>query len=416
MKSEKKSAVVLQLQNTSKFKDILISVRFLCPLSRKDALTRNILSAMIQDRSEKYDTKQKVTEALDDLYGASILSRTLTYGKAHMLEFRCKVLNEKFCTSAHLEKQFELVHQFLFHPLFIQESFQEAKDNLIDAIRRKMDKPSSYASNQALMMIGKDSPLLETCIPELEEIESITLDDIKNAWNTMMNNNHITVQVQGEIDKEVIRHYIHRFLPFQHCNDLCESEYLIHRTDVQEDSQTKAIDQTMLIMMFETGLKASHPDFWKLRCANALFGQLPTSLLFQEVREKRSLCYSISSSVLSFEGCMSISTGVSLERLEETKEVILKQFERMKQGDFSDQDLQTAKAMLKDSILSTADDMNAMLNFEYQNLLLHQERSIDDFIACIDSTQKEDIVSLFQQIKHRVTFVLKQEVSHEEDN
>ena len=88
----------------------------------------------------------------------------------------------------------------------------------------------------------------------------------------------------------------------------------------------------------------------------------------------------------------------------------------MKQGDFSDQDLQTTKAMLKDSILSTADDMNAMLNFEYQNLLLHQERSIEDFIACIDSTQKEDIVSLFQQIKHRVTFVLKQEVSHEEDN
>ncbi len=416
MKPEKKNAVVIQLQNTSKFKDILLSVRFLCPLTRKNALTRNILSAMIQDRSEKYNSKQKVNEALDDLYGASIVARTLTYGKAHMLEFRCKVLNEKFCTSAHLEKQFELVHQFLFHPLLSQESFQEAKDNLMDAIRRKLDKPSSYASNQAFMMIGKDTPFMEACLPQLHEIEEISLEDIKEAWENMMKNNHITVQVQGEIDEDVIHSYIHRFLPFEHCQNLCETEYLIHRNDVQENSETKAIDQTMLVMLFETGIHASHPDFWKLRCANALFGQLPTSLLFQEVREKRSLCYSISSSVLSFEGCMSISTGISLNRLEETKEVILQQFERMKSGDFTDQDLQTAKVMLKDSILSTADDMNAILNFNYQNLLLNQQCSLDDFIACIESTQRQDVIRLFQKIQHRVTFVLKQEVTNETDN
>lgn len=416
MKNEKKNAVVIQLQNTSKFKDILLSVRFLCPLTRKDALTRSILSAMIQDRCEKYDSKQKVSEALDDLYGASLVARTLTYGKAHMFEFRCKVLNEKFCTSAHLEKQFELVHQFLFHPLLIQESFQEAKDNVMDAIRRKLDKPSSYASNQAFLMMGKNTPFMEACLPELHEIEEITLQDIKDAWKNMMQNNHITVQVQGEIDEDVIHHYIHRFLPFEHSNELCDSEYLIHRTDVQENAQTKAIDQTMLVMLFETGVRASDPDFWKLRCANALFGQLPTSLLFQEVREKRSLCYSISSSVLSFEGCMSISTGISLQRLEETKEVILKQFERMKTGDFSEQELQTAKVMLKDSILSTADDMNAILNFKYQNLLLHQNSSLEDFIDCIDSTQKQDVIRLFNNIQHRVTFVLKQEVNDETNN
>ena len=172
----------------------------------------------------------------------------------------------------------------------------------------------------------------------------------------------------------------------------------------------------MLVMLFETGLKASDDDFWKLRCANALFGQLPTSLLFQEVREKRSLCYSVYSSIMSYEGCMSISTGVSYQRLQEAYEVILQQLERMKTGDFTDQDLKTAKIMLKDSVLSTADDMNATLNFEYQNLLLHQRKSLDDTLNDIDNTTKEDVVRLFKNIELKVTYVLMQEVNHEEND
>ena len=406
----------IQLQNTPKFKDIVISVRFLCPLlSAQQAITRSILSAMLQDRSEKYSTKTLVTEALDDLYGASVISKTVTYGQAHMLEFRCKVLNEKFCTSAHLEKQFELVHQFLFHPLFSEESFREAKENLISSIERKIDKPSSFAANQAMLMMGENTPLTNACFPSIDDIQAVTCEDIKKAWCSMMKENHIAVQVQGDIDEDVIRRYIHRFLPFESSAACPETEYLIHRTDVQESSQVKHIDQTILVMMFETNIKASDPDFWKLRCANALFGQLPTSLLFQEVREKRSLCYSIYSSILSFEGCMSISTGVACKHLEEAKEVIMTQFNRMKSADFSDLDLETAKVMLKDSILSTSDDMNSSLNFQYQNLILNQKQTLESCLEVIESTTKEDIMRLFGKIEHRVTFALKQEEHHEEN-
>ena len=405
----------IQLIHTPKFKDIVISVRFLSPLNRKEALSRNLLSVMLQDRCEKYDTKNKVTAALDDLYGASIASRTLTYGNAHMLEFRCKALNEKFCTTAHLEQQFELIHQFLFHPLLNTECFKEAKDNMIDSIKRRMDKPSTYATNQAMSMMGENTPLKDACLPKIEEVQKLTLADIQNAWNNMMQNNHITVQVQGEINEDTIRHYIPRFLPFTGTSKNFECEYLIHQENSCTKTESRHIDQSMLVMVFETGIKASDSDFWKLRCANALFGQLPTSLLFQEVREKRSLCYSIYSSIMSYEGCMSISTGVSYDRLEETYDVIMEQFERMKQGDFTDQDLETAKIMLKDSVLSTADDMNATLNFEYQNLLLNQKRTLDDTLEDIENTTKDDVVRLFNQIHHKVTYTLKQEVCHEEN-
>ena len=112
---------------------------------------------------------------------------------------------------------------------------------------------------------------------------------------------------------------------------------------------------------------------------------------------------------------MSVSTGVSLHQLEETRNVILEQFQRMKQGDFSDADFETAKIMLKDSVLSTADDMNAMLNFQYQNLLLCYDRKLEDCLNDIEMTTREDVIRLFNQMNHKVTYILKQE-EHNEEN
>ena len=59
--------------------------------------------------------------------------------------------------------------------------------------------------------------------------------------------------------------------------------------------------------------------------------------------------------------------------------------------------------------------MNATLNFEYQNLLLNQKRTLNDPLKDIENTTKDDVVRLFNQIQHKVTYTLKQEVSHEED-
>ena len=82
-------------------------------------------------------------------------------------------------------------------------------------------------------------------------------------------------------------------------------------------------------MMYPTHVTLSSPDYWTLRTGSCIFGQLPTSLLFQEVREKRSLCYSIYSSILSYDGVMSVSTGIDSAHLDEVKELVEQQRQRL---------------------------------------------------------------------------------------
>ena len=88
---------------TNKFKDVMISVRFLSELQNRKASARAILAAMLCDRSEKYNTKALMAEKCDQCYGASINAKTLVYGSKQAVEFKITMINEKYAHSSHFE-------------------------------------------------------------------------------------------------------------------------------------------------------------------------------------------------------------------------------------------------------------------------------------------------------------------------
>ena len=169
-------------------------------------------------------------------------------------------------------------------------------------------------------------------------------------------------------------------------------------------------------MMYPTYVALSSPDYWTLRTGSCIFGQLPTSLLFQEVREKRSLCYSIYSSILSYDGVMSVSTGIDSAHLDEVKELVEQQRQRMAEGDFDEEMLNTAKEMLINSILASEDDPLSMINREFQNCLLGQTRSLDKISDEIRSVDREAIRKLFAAMECKAVFALIQKEDAHEEN
>lgn len=138
--------------------------------------------------------------------------------------------------------------------------------------------------------------------------------------------------VEGQVDAATVTSLLKHAFPLEDRELEIKSEYLTEKEQPEEKSETRAIDQTTLVMMYPTHVALSSPDYWTLRTGSCIFGQLPTSLLFQEVREKRSLCYSIYSSILSYDGVMSVSTGIDSAHLDEVKELVEQQRQRMAEG------------------------------------------------------------------------------------
>lgn len=416
-----KKNVQVHYIETGKFKDVILSFRFYNELKAPQAWYRTLLAMMMADRCEKLPTKTEVSRCLDEYYGASVDAKTTAYGKGQVVEFRVKALNEKYVKNSLLEHQFELANWFLCNPLqqgglFDKKIYEEAMVNMKSMIQRRNDNPSGFASSQCARLLGQGQPLGVSSLPTLDELNQVTLEAVSDAYHAMIKNDRIDIFVEGQVNQQQAECYLRRFFPFEDRDTTIDCCYQVQCEMLQVKEETRSIDQSALVIMYPTYITQQESNYWTLRVANSLFGQLPTSLLFQEVREKRSLCYSVYSSILSYDGVLMVTTGIDRCKVDEVKELIELQRQRVAQGDFDDEMCSTAKEMLINSILASQDDPSALINLGYQNVLLDRDESIESMQEKIQQVTREQIMQVFEKIAPKAIFVLKQKEDVHEEN
>lgn len=408
--------VSLQLDKNEKFKDIGISIRFMAPLSKELATLRSLLAIMICDRCEKYPTKKKMSDVQDCLYGTQISAQTVGYGKAQVLEIRTRVIDPRYVKDKNLlESVFEYIHEVLFHPLLNEAAFTEAKAVLKAKLMRLRDDPAQYVIAQGLRLAGKDSPLAVSSLGDLEALEKLTLADVKSIHQKLLHEDRIDMVICGAIDEAQMKELIAKQLPFKARELSPQSHYIFH-TDSKSryETEQRVVNQCNIFMMWQTNIGICDPDYYALRVANAMFGQYPTSLLFSEVREKRSLCYNILASLISFDGAMVVTTGVEAEHIEQAIDVIQKQFQRICEGNFDDELLTVSKTMIVNSLRASKDSMPSVIAQLYQNQVLNQNISIDERIKRIQAVNMDDVKRVFLNCRHCMSFVVCQEDKQDE--
>lgn len=411
------NGVHLQIIETDKFKDFGIGIRFLSELKEESAASRSLLALMLCDRCVKYDTKKKMSDEQDALYGMTLSAQTVGYGKAQVLEIRSRVIDPIYVEQDNLlEGVLNFLQEVIFHPLLNEETFEESKKILRSKMKRMRDDPSQYVITNGLKLGGAGTPLAISALGEIEQLEKTTLQDIQALHMKLLKEDRIDFLVCGRCKKEKIKKSILQYFPFTGR----EAAYKTHYALKKEEShgyveENRDITQSSVFMLWSSGIDICDKDYYPLRVANAMFGQYPTSLLFQEVREKHSLCYSIFSNMISFDGALGVTTGVEKEHIEQAVDLIHAQFQRICDGDYPDSLLEVTKGMMINSLLATKDSMNSLIAHAYQNTILSQELSIDERIELVKQVQKEDVKRAFQACRFQLTFVVSKEDTNEEN-
>ena len=134
----------------------------------------------------------------------------------------------------------------------------------------------------------------------------------------------------------------------------------------------------------------------------------PDSKLFKNVREKNSLCYNVKSNISKIFNLMIITAGIDAKNYKKTVSLIKKELKNMEKGDFSEEEINSAKAIYNSSILSMQDSPYNLIGVykakEYLNL-----DPIEVRIEEIKKVSKEDIVKLSKKIKMDTIFLLEGE-------
>ncbi|WP_168057722.1 M16 family metallopeptidase [Candidatus Manganitrophus noduliformans] len=308
-----------------------------------------------------------------------------------------------------LKKDFDaglaLFADILMNPVFEEEKLQIAKNNAIEMIRRRNDRPSSIASREFNKQIyGADNPYGREATEET--VRSIVRDDLVAFHRKYFVPNNIMIGVTGDFDKkEIIAKIEKAFAGWKKKKiDFPEVPSVVERKDGGVYAIARPITQTQ-IRIGHLGIKQNNPDFFAVSILDDILGGGGlTSRLFSDVRTQRGLAYSVGSVFRpgNFERGVFIAYGETrVDTTHQAISTILDHIRKIRREPVTDEELKRAKESFLNSFIfsfsSPAQIVSRKMSLEYYGLPSDFLERYRDNVAKVT---KEDILRVAKKYLH----------------
>ncbi len=390
--------------SSNKFSDVSVAIRTQLPLERSTITAYNILVYMLKTKTELFKTKQALISNLNEAYGMKLACGLSSYGADLILTTRIQYIRSDWIEEEdYIHKVKEITDQVLFHSVLDEASFEEAKYLYRNKLTRILDDPDGLAIYTCLTTLNTNHEISIPIQGSLNDLDQLTLQDIQNVYSAYLKaDKHIFVC--GCLDEEM-KTYLERM---DSSSKLNSTRSLLPILDYQEEIIEKNISQSSIALLYATSTDILSEDYYKMFVMNSLLGQSPTSLLFEEVREKHSLCYSISSYLIQFDGALIITLGTNKENIEKAIDLINQQIQRIIDLDFDSELLNTAKKDCIDSLIVAQDYPFSQIDQRFMDVLLSRDTDRDKKIKNIQKVSLEDVSAAAKKLKKISSVIVKE--------
>lgn len=382
-----------------KFNEVIMSLRILLPLSKDTSTMANLLAHIFTDRLEKAPSKSAMLKKTDDLYGAKIDARTYTVGKYHVIDLSVLGINASFVDEDLHQAYYDLLIEMLKEPLINANTLKEAKNTLRQRLLRIDESPAHYAIFKSFELAAQDQLFGVNAYGYLDDFEAITVEKMKAFHQDCVTKYPKELYAVGNIASL-------DFVDETTFKKIKESA--VHKTKITQDTmiETYKGNQSEMVLIYESDIHPNHKLYYPYLVMLGVLGQGANSLLFQNIREKHSYCYSIYASQLIFDGLFYIGTSVNQENEDKVLTLIEEQFELIRQKEF---DLDASKNTLINNISGTSENSRQLLEFYSRNNRLDLNDTIDDLIENFKQVTKDEVVLSLDYIKEHFTFIYRGE-------
>jgi len=404
MQSEEKKIKIQWIQD-EKFNDVSLNLRVLIPLRKFDRTVANLLSKMMGDRLINNPSKESMSQRLDMLYGLKLRSSTYVLGKYQVIDLQAYGINEKFVDEDLLYQQVAVLSEMLKEPLLNEALLDEAKKNLRMQHQRLKENHSQQAVLNAMNIAGENQFLSLSSIGDLSDIDKIDLNVIKDFHQRVLNEFPKVLTIVGDVEKIDISDLFSdlSMLDF-------ESPYSASDIEPKRIEEFHSGSQTELILLYDIDLEPNSKDSVAMMLYTAYIGQLPTSVLFQEIREKHSLCYSIYANRYVFDGVFMIHTGIDDKNIDKTIKLIEEELELQKKGI---KNLDGIKKAIISRLEGSKEDLQSLSSRAFTDLLKNTSYDLDVLKEMIMDVSETDILNISQRINNPFIYVYRGEENEE---
>ncbi|SIR50558.1 EF-P 5-aminopentanol modification-associated protein YfmF [Halanaerobium kushneri] len=403
---------------TDKFKTNLIQIYFMLPLeNEKEAAMNALIPSVLERGSKNYNDNQLIKTELENLYGSNMSSNILKRGENQILRFSLEMVNEKFLThkSNLTVDAFNLLNDIIFNPLiekskFKEKYFKQEKEILKQDILSLINDKYSFAVENCLSRMCKNEKYGIYKMGSVSVLDQISNQELFNHYQKIINQAKRSLFLVGNFKSSFVDN-IFANTELKAGADIFDENTEVVYQDKEIDfyEQLLKVNQARLSIGFRTGITRKQPDYYSLLVFNSLIGGSTHSRLFQEIREKRSLAYYVSSSIETTKGLLLINSGINAENHEKVIELVKQEIAAVAAGDFSEEEFMRSKKSIINHLKQDLDSNKSLSAHFLLSLVNNKKESINQTINGVEAVSREDIISVAKKLKMDTIYLLKSE-------
>lgn len=303
-------------------------------------------------------------------------------------------------TNEHFETVLDVISDMVLNPLLVPEEIEREKGVIVEELNLYEDTPYRKAGEIFETLLYKDHPLGYDIGGTKQSVKAFTRDTFTDYISTLYHPKNSVLVVAGGL-KEVknIDKIIESKLGAWADGKKAEFETI---KEVQLEPQSlvkyKKTEQAHFCLGFRT-FSFFDKRKYALTVLSAILGGGMSSRLFMQVRERRGLCYYISTGREFYHdaGNMVTQAGITLDtdKIKEAITVILKEHKKISKGDITPEELTKAKELIKGRmILSVEDSFNVAAFFGTKKLLENSLEGPEDVVSEIENVTADQIAAI----------------------
>ena len=409
----KQAGVTIHFVPTKKFKTTTLVWKMKAPLKEETVTYRALLPNVLQSNTAAYPTSTAFRAHLDQLYGASLFTDVGKKGENHIMSFQMEMVNERFLSKSEplLEQAFKLLHDVLVNPnskgeAFDSDTVSKEKRALKQRLQAVYDDKMRYSSLRLTQEMCMEENYRLEANGILSAVDEITPENLYQYYKKAFEEDELDLYVIGDLEEEKVTQMASQYFQFaeRRPETVPHSKHDVY--EVKELKETQDIKQGKLNIGYRTNITYGDEDYFALQMFNGIFGAFSHSKLFINVREKASLAYYAASRLESHKGLLMVMSGIDNKNYDQAVTIIKEQMEAMKKGDFTDQEMEQTKAIIKNQLLETIDTSRGLTEVLYHNVVADLNITLDDWLTSIDSVTKEEVVACGNKIQMDTIYFL----------
>lgn len=292
----------------------------------------------------------------------------------------------------HLSLALDILADVVWRPSFRADEVESERRVILEEIGMRDDTPDDVVHELANAALFRGHPLGRSVLGTRESIGAMSRDSIVEYHAEHYVPSNVVIAAAGNLDHRMVTEHLAGRVP-ESVGTRPVRQMHGFPPIARSTGEYRATEQAHLVVSLRS-IARDDPDRYALSVVNQVLGGGMSSRLFQEIRERRGLAYSVYAYRAAYEsiGSMSVYAGTAPDRVGETLDVIRAELARLVADGIPESELMAAKGHLKGATTLALETSSSRMHRLGRGLLtLGEVPNVDEIVAAVDAVTVDDL-------------------------